>query len=165
MNKDNINWLLVKAIAILVSYCIVGYFTPKPYISSVTGMFAIMIGGMMFFRYIETAYEILVKQRRGESGGGHIAILGATAVGFGLVYSGLFRIIWNYFESPLDWAGTSTSTFGLFMIVLGSLLIARAPEAVSGPSKFPTGFWRNTIILMGFIVAFVAGMHFSNFQQ
>ncbi|MGA1801500.1 hypothetical protein [Rhizobium sp. HT1-10] len=163
MKTEAVNWLLLRSVGIFCSYCIIGFFTPKPYVSSIIGMGALMVGGMMFVRYIETCYEIIVKQRRGKMGG-HIAILGAGAVGFGLVFSGMFRIIWSYYGSPSEWAGTAISSFGLFMIVLGSYLIARAPDAVQVRSRFPSGFWQKTGVLMLIILAFVAGTHFASFQ-
>lgn len=163
MRADGVNWLLFRAIAVLISYCAVGSFSPKPYFSSVIGMFAIMMGGMMFVRYMRASYEILVNERRGEFGG-HIAVLGAASIGFGLVFSGLFRILWGYYGSPPEWTGTSISSFGLFMIVLGSYLIAKAPEAAQVRHKFPTALWQNAIIIMAIIAAFVAGTHFSDFQ-
>jgi len=164
MKTETTNWLLIRAIGILVAYCIIGFLTPKPYVSSIIGMGALMVGGMMFVRYVETCYEIVVKQLRSKEGGGHIAILGAGSVGFGLVYSGMFRVIWSYFGSPPEWTGTALSSFGLFMMVLGSYLIARAPDAVQVRSRFPSGFWQKTGVLMLIILAFVAGTHFASFQ-
>lgn len=162
MKTETMNWLFIRAIGIFVAYAIVGYFTPKPYISSAIGMFALLVGGLMFFRYIETVYNILIKRDRGEHGG-HVAILGAASVGFGMVYSGMYRIIWSYFGSRVEWTGTALSSFGLFMIVLGSYLIARAPEGITAASRFPSGFWQKTMVLMLIILAFVAGTHFASF--
>lgn len=161
MTKLFQNRLLMNGFILLVIYAMMGVVIPNPYVSSAMSLLSMMAGGAMFFRYAETSYQILFHGERSE-GGGHLAILGASIQSAGVVYSGLFSLLWIYFGQPPEWAGTAVSSFGRGMIAVGFWMMTVSVDDPAVPSKYPSGFWRMVLIACAIVVAFVAGTHFSN---
>lgn len=157
------NKLLIHAILIFGTYWAVAFVSPNPYVSSAMSLLSLMAGFLMFGRYVSTSYDILINGERSEVGS-HYAILGATTVAAGLIYSGMFSLMWIYFQQPPHWTGTAVSSFGRGMIALGLWLMAISPDSLSHGAKFPNGFWRATLVVMAIIIAFVAGTHFADLQ-
>lgn len=153
------NWLLITLVTIYVSYVLIGHYTPRPYISSVVGIMSLIAGLFMFGRYARTAWDILWNRERG-SYGAHNAVLGAAELSLGMVYSGMYRLVWNYFEQPDTWTGTWYSSIGLFMIAKGAYRMALSPTDDLPTHKFPEGFWTVALWLFGLMIAYVAGATF-----
>ena len=156
IRKLSDNTLLLQALGLYACYAALGFVVPKPLMSSAVGILALMAGIMMAVRYGWMAWNILIHKERGEYGG-HYAVLGAFEISIGIIYSGAFRIVWNWFGSQPSWTGTAFSSLGLFLIAHGVYLQARSPDAVAVDARFPPGFWNIAIWVMCMIVAFVAG--------
>ena len=154
------NRLLITLVIIYVAYVGIGWFTPRPYISSVVGILSLMAGTFMFARYAGKAWDILWKQERGKYGA-HNAILGATELALGMCYSGMYRLIWNYYGSPETWSGTWFSSLGLFLVAKGAYRMAISPTDDINPHNFPDGFWNVVLWVFAIIIAFIAGTHFA----
>lgn len=153
------NWLLLSMVIVYTVYGVVGSFTPCPYMSSVVGIMALMAGLFMFIRYAGAAWRVLWNHERGENGA-HQAILGATELGFGMVYSGMFRLVWNYFDQPDSWVGTWFASLGLFIIAKGAYRVALSPSDNILTHRFPEGFWTIVMWLFGLMLAYIAGATF-----
>lgn len=153
------NRLLLTLAAIYLAYFIVGFFTPRPYVSSIVGILALGAGVFMFGRYVTTAWKVLWWQERGAYGA-HDAVLGAAELALGMIYSGTFRLVWNYFDQPDNWSGTWYSSLGLFMIAKGAYRIALSPTDDLQETRFPKDVI--TVLFFGFalVVAYVAGATF-----
>lgn len=161
MNKVLHNRLLVYGILIILSYWTAGAFTPKPYMSSAMSLMTILTGGMLFWRYFTTSYQIVFHGERGD-GTGYIAILGASLLSFGIIYSGFFNLIWIYFGRPDEWSSTTASSFGRWMVSIGFFMMAMSPDMITTGAKYPVGLWRTIFVLCGLILAFLAGSQFSS---
>ncbi len=155
------NPLLRNGIVLLLLYVMMGVTVPNPYVSSAMSLLSLMAGVAMFSRYAETSYEILFKGER-SSGGGHLAVLGASIQSAGVIYSGLFSLIWIYYGQPPEWTGTAVSSFGRGLVAVGFWMMTVSVDDPTVPSKYPSGFWRMVFIACAIVVAFVAGTHFSN---
>lgn len=153
------NWLLFTLVIVYSAYVAVGMVTPKPYMSSIVGIMAFAAGAFMFMRYASKAWDIVWKQERGQYGA-HNAVLGATELAAGMVYSGMFRLAWNYYGQPDSWVGTWFSSLGLFMIAKGAYRVAISPAEDLQAHKFPEGFWTVVMWLFGLMIAYVAGATF-----
>lgn len=153
------NRLLLTLVIVYAAYIVVGIFTPRPYMSSIVGIVATMAGVFMFSRYAGKAWDIIWKRERAKYGA-HDAILGAAEMALGIVYSGLFRIAWNWYGQPESWQATWFSSLGLFMIAKGAFRIAVSPNEDLLPHRMTEGVW--TIIMWLFVVmtAYVAGATF-----
>lgn len=155
------NWLLITLAVVYTAYVVVGTFTPRPYMSSIVGIMATLAGVFMFFRYAGKAWDVIWKQERGQYGA-HDAVLGATEVALGIVYSGMYRLVWNYYDQPDAWAATWFSSLGLFMIAKGAYRMAISPSEDLVPQRFPEGFWTVVMWLFGLMIAYIAGATFGN---
>lgn len=153
------NRLLITILGVYLAYMTVGYFTPKPYISSIVGILALGAGVFMFIRYASTAWSILWYQERGKYGA-HDAVLGAAELSLGMIYSGLFRLLWNYLGQPDHWSGTWFSSLGLFMIAKGAYRVALSPSDDLPTQGFPKDFWTIVFCLFAVMLAYVAGATF-----
>lgn len=153
------NQLLLTIMAVYAVYVFIGYMTPRPYISSIVGILSLGAGVFMFSRYARAAWDVLWNRERAPYGA-HDAVLGAAELALGMVYSGLFRLSWNYFGQPDTWSGTWYSSLGLFMIAKGAYRIALSPEDELPTSRLPRNVL--TALFFGFalIVAYVAGATF-----
>lgn len=153
------NYLLLTLFAIYGSYVLVGHFTPRPYISSLVGIMSMIAGLFMFGRYARAAWDVLWNKERGEYGS-HYAVLGAAELAAGMVYSGMYRLVWNYFGQPESWTGTWFSSLGLFCIAKGAYRVALSPSDDLPSHKFPEGFWTIAFWLFGLMLAYIAGATF-----
>lgn len=153
------NWLLLTLVTVYAAYVLVGHYTPRPYISSVVGIASLIAGLFMFFRYARTAWDIIWNQERGAYGA-HNAVLGAAELASGMIYSGSYRLVWNYFGQPESWTGTWFSSLGLFMIAKGAYRVALSPTDDLPSHRFPEGFWTIVLWLFGLMIAYVAGATF-----
>lgn len=163
MTKLFQNRLLLNGIILLSIYLVMGFTVPNPYVSSAMSLLSLMAGGAMFFRYAEASHDILFRGMRSE-GGGHLAVLGASVLSAGVIYSGLFSLTWIYFGMPHAWTGTAYSSFGRGMIAVGFWMMTVSADDPAAPSKYPTGFWRMVLIACSIVVAFIAGTHFSDMR-
>lgn len=153
------NRLLLTILLIYAVYIFVGHFTPRPYVSSIVGILSLGAGIFMFTRYAATAWDVLWNQERAQYGA-HDAVLGAAELALGMIYSGMFRLLWNYFEQPDTWSGTWFSSLGLFMIAKGAYRVALSPSEDLPTHRFPKDFWTIVMILFAMIIAYVAGATF-----
>lgn len=159
------NRLLVSIVLTVLAYLAIASITPEPYVSSAMSLLFFMGGSFMFLRYVETAYRIVVTGLRSEAEtGSHFAILGATLLSGGAMYSGLFGLIWVYFGQPSGWTATAVSSFGRGMMAAGFWLMFISPDAVDADSRFPMNFWRSVMVVFAIVIAFVAGTHFAGIQ-
>jgi hypothetical protein len=155
------NWLLFTLVIVYAAYIGVGMITPRPYMSSIVGIMALIAGVFMFSRYVGAAWDILWNRRRGEYGA-HDAIVGAAEFALGMVYSGMFRLVWNYYGQPDNWQATWFSSLGLFMIAKGAYRMAISPTEELQATRFPEGFWTVVVWLFGLMIAYVAGATFGH---
>jgi hypothetical protein len=153
------NWLLITLIIVYVAYGIVGWLTPRPYMSSIVGIMALMSGVFMFSRYAGAAWRVLWGRERGEVGA-HQAVLGVVEFAAGIIYSAMFRLVWNYFGQPDSWTSTWFSSLGLFMIAKGAYRVALSPTDDIPTHRFPEGFWTVVLWMFGLMIAYVAGATF-----
>lgn len=162
MIKLKDNWLLYQIVIVYAIFISIGMFLPKPYVSSATAIAALAAGLLMAARYAETTIDIVMKGRRGVYGA-HNAVLGAAELGAGIVYSGLYRLIWIYMDRPQGWSATVWSSIGLFMIAKGAYRMAISPDDVKPSQRFPEGFKMIALWVFGLVIAFVAGTHVNEF--
>lgn len=153
------NWLLFTLVVVYAAYVVIGMVTPRPYMSSVVAIMALLAGLFMFGRYAVKAWDIIWNQERGLYGA-HNAVLGAAELALGMVYSGMFRLIWNYYGQPDNWSATWFSSLGLFMIAKGAYRVALSPSDDLQTQRFPEGFWTVVMWLFGLMIAYVAGATF-----
>lgn len=153
------NWLLLTLLAIYGAYVGIGMITPKPYVFKVVAILLLMAGGYMFLRYAGKTWDILWRQERGKYGAHH-AILGTCELGLGLLYTGMYRLVWDHFGQPDAWSLTWYSSLGAFMIAKGAFRVATSPSDEILSPRFPGGFWKIVLVIFGMIVAFVAGTRF-----
>jgi hypothetical protein len=113
----------------------------------------------MFSRYAVKAWDVIWNQERGRYGA-HNAVVGAAELGLGMVYSGMYRLVWNYYGQPDTWAATWFSSLGLFMIAKGAYRIAISPSDELQAQRFPEGFWTVVMWLFAIMLAYVAGATF-----
>lgn len=159
------NWLLWQILGVYAVFLVAGDFViPKPFMSSGTAIMALIAGALMAMRYAGTAAEILLSGRRGEYGA-HNAVLGAAEFAFGLVYSGIYRLAFVYFNQPHSWLSSVWGAVGLFMIAKGCFRLAISPDDVTPGHRFPEGFKMIALWVFGLVIAFVAGTHFASFGQ
>ena len=159
------NRLLIASLSTVFIYIMVGVFTPNPYMSSAMSLLSLLAGAMMFIRYVEFAYKILILGLRSEeNSGSHYAVLGATLLSGGAIYGGMFGLIWVWFGQPQEWTGTAVSSFGRFMMAIGFWLMFISPDAADASSRLPSNFWRAVLTVLAIVIAFVAGTHFANLQ-
>lgn len=163
MIKIRHNWLLLQVALIYAGYALIGALTPRPYMASAVSILGLMAGIILFARYAGKAYDILFRMERGEYGG-HNSILGAAEMSLGVVYSGMFRLLWVYFGQPDNWTATALSSLGLFMTAKGAYRLAISPSEVDEPSHFPDWFWHRLLWIFGLIIAFICGAHFNTFN-
>lgn len=157
MIKIRGNWLLWRVIMIYAIFMIVGqYFIPRHAISNATAVCALIAGAVMAARYSGEAYRVLFKEKRGNNGA-HSAILGVAEFGYGLVYSGAYRLLWNHMGQPDAWVGTVWSSLGLFAIAKGAYRLAVTPDEVTPVHRFPEGFKMVALLAFGLIVGMVIG--------
>jgi len=155
------NWLLITLAVVYAAYVCVGILTPRPYMSSIVGIMALAAGLFMFTRYASKAWDILWNQERGQYGA-HNAVLGAAEVALGIVYSGMYRLVWNYYGQPDTWQATWFSSLGLFMIAKGAYRVAISPAEELQSHRMPEGFWTVVMWLCGLMIAYVAGATFGH---
>ena len=154
------NLPLVVSILFLVSYWTVGAAIPKPGMSNVVGIMALLAGIFLFLQYVDTAFGILFKNER-DANGAHWAVYGATVAAMGTIYSGAFRLLWNHFGNPTSWQATTTSSFGLALVTGGFLMMGFSHERVKLGNSYPRGFWKVITVIFAIVAAFIAGMNFA----
>lgn len=150
------NRLLLQVLIVYTLYILVGWSLQRPLASSATGILSLMVGVVFAMRYTVPAYRILFLRERGEYGA-HNSILGACEISYGMIYSGLFRLFWIYFERPETWSSTVWSSLGLFMIAKGAFRLAISPSQEVELPNFPANFLYVIMWIFGLILAFVAG--------
>jgi len=155
------NRLLLTLVGVYTAYVLFGYFTPRPYMSNVVGILALIAGLFMFARYAGKAWDIVWNRVRGEYGA-HDAIVGAAEFAGGMIYSGMYRLVWNFFDQPDAWTGTWFSSLGLFMIAKGAYRVALSPTDELPIHRLPKDFFTIMVILFAIMIAYVAGATFGH---
>lgn len=153
------NWLLFRIVVIYALYVAIGIATPRPYMFNVVAILAAVGGTVLFARYSREAWRILWNQERG-SYGAHHAVLGAAEVGLGLMYMGLFRLVWNWFGQQDEWSATWFSSLGLFMVAKGTFRQGTSPGEDMILAGLPRRFWNWLLWFVCLMLAFLAGTHF-----
>lgn len=157
MIKFKDNWVLWQIVFVYGVFILIGqYIVQRPAISNATAVAALIAGAVMAARYSGEAYRILFKEKRGKNGA-HYAILGVAEFGYGLVYSGCYRLLWNHMGQPDAWVGTVWSSLGLLMIAKGAFRLAITPDEVTPVHRFPEGFKMVALLAFGLIVGIVIG--------
>lgn len=154
------NWLLFCIVAIYAAYVTVGSLIPRPLMFNAVAILATIGGTVLFARYSREAWKILWDQERGKYGAHH-AVLGAAEVGLGLMYMGLFRLTWNYFDQPDRWSATWFSSFGLFMVAKGTFRQGTSPGEDALLAGLPRRFWNWLLWGVCLMLAFLAGTHYN----
>jgi hypothetical protein len=154
------NQMLLQVIAVYSIYIIVGYFVERPYVAVGTSILGLIVGIIFAFRYTVPAYRVLILQERGEYGG-HNSILGATEMAYGMVYCGVFKLLWIHFNHPESWTSTMASSLGLFMLVKGAFRLVISPKEAIDTHPFHYRYISITMWVIGIIVAFIAGSYFN----
>lgn len=160
MNHLRGNWLLFRILAVYAVYVSIGLILPRPHLFNAVAILAAIGGTVLFARYAREAWRILWNQERA-SYGAHHAVLGAAEVGLGLMYMGLFRLVWNWFEQPDSWSATWFSSLGLFMVAKGVFRQGTSPGEGSLLIGLPQRFWIWLLWAVCLILAFLAGTHFN----
>lgn len=154
------NWLLFRIVAIYAVYVVVGISIPRPLIFNAVAILATIGGTVLFARYSREAWRILWNKERGTYGAHH-AVLGAAEVGLGLMYLGLFRLVWNYFGQPDAWQASWYSSLGLFMVAKGTFRQGVSPVEDGLLAGLPRRFWNWLLWAVCLMLAFLAGTHFN----
>lgn len=153
------NWLFFRVLAIYTVYAIIGCLVERPIMFNLVAMAATVGGIILFGKYAKEAWRILWKKERG-SYGAHHAVLGAAEVGLGLMYMGMFRLVWNYFDQPLTWQATWFSSLGLFMVAKGVIRQGTSTGEDAIVIGLPRRFWTWLVLAVCLIAAFFAGTTF-----
>jgi hypothetical protein len=159
------NHLLIGSVILVALYWLLGAVTPNPYVFTGASLLVVLTSGVVLWRYGPTAWDILWNQRRSpaEGGGGsHYAIYGITLVALGAFYSGMFGLLWSWYETPQSWTGTATSGFGRALMAAGFVLNYISPDASRGVSKLPSLFWLATFSFVLIVIGFVVGTQFAS---
>lgn len=154
------NWLLLRILAIYAAYVAIGMAVPRPHIFNAVAILAALGGTVLFARYARETWRILWDQERGAYGAHH-AVLGATEVGLGLMYMGLFRLTYNHFGQPETWQTTWFSSLGLFMIAKGVFRQGTSPAENALLIGLPRRFWNWLLFAVCVLTAFLAGTHYN----
>lgn len=154
------NWLLFRIFAVYALYTAIGLAISRPHIFNAVAILAAVGGTVLFARYSREAWVILWNQERG-SYGAHHAVLGAAEVGLGLMYMGLFRLTWNWFDQPETWTATWYSSLGLFMVAKGTFRQGTSPGEDALLAGLPRRFWNWMLWVVCLMLAFLAGTHFN----
>lgn len=153
------NWLLFRIVATYTAYVGIGMLAVRPDVFNAVAIFATIGGTVLFARYARESWKILWNQHRGAYGAHH-AILGAAEVGLGLMYMGLFRLIWNHFHQPDAWQATWFSSMGLFMVAKGTFRQGTSPVDDTRLIGLPRRFWNWLLLAVCIMIAYVAGATF-----
>jgi hypothetical protein len=165
MNHLRGNWLLFRIIAIYAAYVVLGAWVVSwPHMFNLVALFATIGGIVLFARYAREAWHILWDKERGRYGSHH-AVLGAAEVGLGLIYMGLFRLVYNYFEQPDAWRATWFSSFGLFIVAKGVFRQGTSPDEDLLLAGLPRRFWNIILMAICVMVAFAAGTQFGTIDH
>lgn len=156
------NQLMLWVIGLHVFYWSVGFcaytFGGGIWWSSVVSAFLLVSGGMLASTVLPDAWGVV---RKGEVGAGETAVIGISLISGGLMWSGLFSLIWTSYGRPDTWIGP-ISSFGRACGALGMILLFLAPEATRQGIR-PPKWW---VILIGValvaLIGFLFGISFKN---
>lgn len=155
------NRLLLISLGLLAFYWTVAPMIDRPYVRNTMSLLSLLAGVLMLNRYAYAAYCVLVLQDRNDKGA-HYAILGASTASIGIIWSGIFSILWVYFGQPKEWTATATSSFGSGLIAIGFWLMTISPDTPRIGFGYPIGFGRVVLAVFALVLAFIAGTNFAS---
>lgn len=156
------NRLLVGFISAILLYWGPGSFLPGSFVSSVASLSLLTFGGLTFSLYAIPAYRVLVHRERDElASGSHLNVLGTFLLSAGLLWSGIYGLVWVFMGQPMGWAGTLTSNFGRSMLGLGMFLSYIAPQATETGIQTTVRMWIWGAVIMAFAAGFILATQLS----
>lgn len=155
------NRLLLISLVLIAAYWTIAPLIERPAVRNTMSLLSLISGGLMFHRYAYMAYCVLILQDRNDKGA-HYAVLGAAISSVGVIWAGLFSILWIYFKQPPEWTATATSSFGSGLIAVGFWLMTISPDSPKIGFGYPIGFARIVLAVFALVLAFVAGTHFAS---
>ena len=156
------NRLLSGSLLALALYWAIGFVAPTPYLSSTSSLMLFLCGLMVFVRYAPTAFEVVVKGRRGDTPGSHLAVYGMTFISAGSCYIGAFGLLWVGMGQPNDWLGTAYSGFGRAVMAAGFWMAFVSPDASTRDVKVPSLIWLAVLGSIALAAAFFLGIMFGD---
>ncbi len=140
------NWLLFQIVGTYAAFWIIATFADKPWLANMVSGLAIIAGVFLCLRYVPKSLSIILCKERGAFGA-HNAVLGAAEIGIGLLWGGMYRILYyNVFEHPAAWVASGWAIFSLFRM-------AWSPTVIGEDYKLPD----NSLQVFSFIIGAAIG--------
>lgn len=118
----------------------------------------LVTGGLLASTVLPDAIKVI---RKGVVGAGETAVIGISLISGGLMWSGLFSLIWTSYGRPDEWVGP-ISSFGRACGAVGMILLFLAPEATRRGIR-PPKWWVVVIgIALVALIGFLFGITFKN---
>lgn len=151
------NSLTVWVVSLLLIYWtsgfVVDYFNGGLWWSAFISACLLVSGGLLASTVLPDAIRVV---RKGRVGPGETAVIGIALISGGLMYSGLFSLLWTtYGQRSEAWIGP-VSSFGRACGALGMVLLFLAPEATRRGIR-PPRWW---VMLIGIILVALIGFLF-----
>lgn len=163
MNKFLSNHLLSVSIFMIIAYWVLAGIIPAPNASRAASLMVTISAAAMFGRYAPAAYKILFERLRSDDVGGensHLAVYGATLVAGGSVLWGVYRLVFSWMGSPVEWLGNSFSGFGPAVVACGFILLFISPDSIGPGIMIRTRFWQMTALILALLASFLIGQKF-----
>lgn len=160
MNRFISNHLLFVSVLLVIAYWLAATLTPNPYISRAASLMVTISAAAMLARYAPVAYKILFDRLRSDDAGGensHLAVYGATLIAGGSVWWGVYRLVFSWMGSPVEWLGNSFSGFGPAVVACGFILLFISPDSIGPGIMVRTRFWQMTALILALLAAFLLG--------
>ena len=152
------NSLLLILLGFMAIYWLFGWYIPNILLSGTVSIFSVLIGIAVTYRYSRGVYSVLVRGVRSQGeDNAHLGALGIPAVAAGVVYGGLYNLVWNYMGTPPEWIGTPMSNFGRVLMAVGFVGLFFSPDAARHRITLSSAAWAISILLTAVIVAFLMG--------
>ena len=158
MVKIKGNWLLLQIVVVYTAFWILGSMVERPFLSNLISILATIAGIGLAWRYLPQSYRIVFQMVRGENGAHH-AIVGVAEFALGLIWQGIYRLVWHSSGRPEEWAGTAFASFGLFLVVKGVIRLVVSPSTIGEDVRLPEG----TINFLAILVAVILGVVIGRF--
>lgn len=157
------NAMAAWAIGLTVAYWVFGVlatYLPDggPWWSAVVSAWTLITGILLATVAFPRSLSVI---RRGVVGPGEIAVIGISLMVCGMIWTGLFSIIYYLAGRPDSWVGP-VSSFGRGSASMGMLLLFLAPEATREGLRSPRPIVIMIALLLTAVVAFGLGLTFAD---
>lgn len=153
------NRLLWTIVLMIAAYWTIFPVVPRPNGANAISILSICAGIFLFIQYAEAAFLILIKRDRRD---GWVAVLSATIAALGVILSGAYVLLWNYFGQPETWISSAASAFGRALFTAGFFGMGFSHQIMRIGGNYPKGFWRAVVIAFGLVLAFLSGAYFGS---